>query len=78
MRWTLAALAFGLLVSLAVATVSTRATNLHKRMRLKRVDHQVVVHSIERARWLEWVRDEVTPKGLAQRMRHWLSESASQ
>ena len=78
MRWALAALAFGLLVSLAVATVATRACNLQKRLRLKQIDHHVVTHSIERARWLEWLRDEVTPKGLAHRLHRWVGNSAPQ
>lgn len=78
MRWALAALAFGLLVSLAIATVAIRAGNLKKRLWLKQIDERVVSYSIETSRRQMWARDEVTAEGLARELQYWIERTAPQ
>jgi len=62
-------LAFALLVSLAITTAVIRSDNIVSRIRLRRLQHDLVTHSIERARRLHEVHEATAPESLAARWR---------
>ena len=72
MRWILAGIAFGLLVTLAVVTVVIKVDNRRTLGRLEQLNTGLILVQVERARQAEWYSAQASEPRLLERLREFV------